>query len=307
MLLAGAALALVALPLMFEVIPNDLDRFRVILRAMRTMKPDIIVLGDSRAASGIDARQLSNEIAGHPLALNLSTHGTTLDHVLLLMQEVPESTRVVVLLVGRDRFVATSLNQVPFNALYMYGYRPNGWTLSGIADAFGVEASRQMARPRLAQVAASRWTVRQAADMMVYDAMRGQASRIRERDDLYFPMRYDQRLDPARFAAAVSILRRDVPNAPVSSAARKLLQAIALAASRKHQRLLLVFTPTDPVIFGSGKASQAVTSARSIPNMTVLDASTLLADAEFADPVHPTPAGARKLTSFVAKGVGDLR
>lgn len=305
-LIAGAALGIAVMPSLFAILPNDLERYRTILHALATTNPRIVVFGDSRGAAGIDCRQLTSEIEGHPLALNLSAHGVGLPDVLLLMQEVPASARLVVVVMGRDRFAVNQFPDLSYNVLFMYGYRPDADTRRDIGDAFGAEEGRRIDRPPIAEILASRWTVRQAADMLVRDAMRGRKARLSERDDLFLPIIYERRLDRRRFAAALSLLRREsITHASMDSTSQILLRRIARTAARKHQRVLLVLAPADPGALDRQPLSP-FSDPKSIANVSVLDATSLLGDTDFADPLHPTPAGARKLTSFVARGIEAL-
>jgi hypothetical protein len=306
LVLAGAALALLALPRLFAIVPNDYGRYRVVVRTLKApgVDPGIIILGDSRGASGLDARQLTRELAGHPLALNLCVPAMHLDDVLMLMQDLPSSARRLVIVIGRDSLVSGNFTPAAYNVMFMAGFRPNDRTIRLMAASFGAEAEREMQRGPLEQTLSSRWVIRHLADRLLYDAFRGRASETRERNDLFFPMPFERRLDPSRFSAAVSILRSGHPSPILSPPSRKLIEAIADSATRAHRRVILVIAPADPRV--TGPAPLPTIAIPHLPSLTVVDAESLLNDSDFADPLHPLTSGARKLTILVAQGIGEL-
>ena len=77
-------------------IPNDLQRTSVILRALKSRRPAVVVFGDSVIMNGVDAAIISAQLPGSPQVLNLSSTGQTLAESYLYYQELPRSVQTVV-------------------------------------------------------------------------------------------------------------------------------------------------------------------------------------------------------------------
>lgn len=275
MLLLGAALALAALPSFFRLLPNDLERYHTILQELATTQCDVVVFGDSRGEA--DIRNLKN-------AVNASAHGVTLAEVRMFMQAVPASVKTIVIVLGRDRLSFEFFPRISYNAIAMYGLRPNDETRRDLADAFG---SAAIDRTSFAHVLESRWTIKQSLDLL-----------------LHGPDAPPQRLSEERFRRAAALVKYDIIAAgTLDAAGHKLLAQIGRVAAARHQRVLLVVPPLHPAVL-NGRTPAPLAP---IPNVDVLDATTGFDDADFADPLHLTPAGAEKLTTLVAQRIEAMR
>ena len=104
----GLALCLAAMPALFGVLPSDLWRTGHLLRALEgdAASPEIVVLGNSVVMAGIDARQLSEGLAGRPLVYNLASGAQAPAESFLYYQELPPGVRVIVQVVSADALQA---------------------------------------------------------------------------------------------------------------------------------------------------------------------------------------------------------
>jgi hypothetical protein len=80
---------------------------------------------------------------------------------------------------------------------------------------------------------------------------------------------------------------------------------VCLRKARRGARLVFVLVPLHPRAIPPDHLIRAAVFAQFAKSVgvEVIDATTLLDDAGFIDPVHPSREAARKVTSFVARGL----
>jgi hypothetical protein len=161
--IAGAAVALVLMPRIVRVSPDDTARFCTILDVLHSPRtPPLIVFGDSAGLFGIDARLLGG--------WNLCSPAQTIGEGFLLQQELPASVNVVVHLVSPsmlDRNDAVDPDH--YNALRLCGYTPRADARATIARVFRFELDVHRLEDRLK----GRRHVRAAIEGFARDVLRG--------------------------------------------------------------------------------------------------------------------------------------
>lgn len=304
--LAGAAAALAALPAIFAGLPNDHARYRTIVRLLSTTRPEIVVFGDSRGEAAVDARILTRELPGHPLAFNLCTPAQRLTETLLLADALPESVRVEVIVIGRD-----SLQRAPFladnayNALFMYGYRPSLRVRAALVAAAGRGRTEAIERSSFAEVVSARWTVRQALDIGLYQVLH--PGMEREREDPFFPSTYGERVHPEVAAERLSNLGGLDPGKPPDPINVRLLREIAREARRHRRRVLLVLAPIHPALIVRGPQAAVSSAVPGASDVEVLDLTAGFPAGDFSDPLHLLSSGAPRVTSAIAQAIAGAR
>jgi hypothetical protein len=135
----GVAAGLALLLPIFKKVPNDLSRIETVLTALRSAPPPtIVIFGDSRAESSIDAGQLSRELPGEPLAYNLGWHAQRFDHSFILLEELPATVKVVIEMISlEDLAQETPGDPRVYRAMRSYGARPTESMISIMERAFG--------------------------------------------------------------------------------------------------------------------------------------------------------------------------
>ena len=305
----GVAAGLVAVPVAFRRIPNDLSRVATVLQALRDT-PEVIVLGDSRAEASVDARRLSSELPGRPRAFNLAWHAQRFAHSFAIALRAPHSARIVVILVSlQDLSDSFAGDPRVWGAMRTYGYEPDSSIVDTMTAAFGSDTPRTLTVSRLRANFDARWGVRQFADT----AMRGVARRdlrlAREREDLHFPTAYTQRLPAERFDAMLSVMPAQLAPRAVSVPKERLLVRLGEAGRERNLRIVLVVAATHPSLMVVDH-EQRIASLRvfvSRNGLEVIDGSAWLADEDFVDPLHASADGARKFTSALAAALGSHR
>ena len=160
---AGAAAALVLMPRIVRVSPDDTARLCTILDALHAPRtPPLVVFGDSAGMFGVDARLLGGS--------NLCSPAQTIGESFLLQQELPASVNVVVHLVTPtmlDRNDAVDPDH--YNAMRLCGYTPRADTRAAIARVFRFDLDVRPLHDRLH----GRRHVRAAIEGFARDVLRG--------------------------------------------------------------------------------------------------------------------------------------
>ncbi len=255
----------------------------------------MVVFGDSRAEAGVDASRLS------PLAHNLSSHSQTLAQAYLFYQELPDSVRVIIQIVTPQQLGSpAAFDTHVYNAMYMYGYRPTEETKRTLTGAFGMVPD--LAVSDTGQRLEARWPLRQVLESWLRHTVRRDLMLTREQDDLFFPTAYTARISKLSFEKGIQLLQDRPTPARIAPQQRRILTAMAVAAKSSSRRLLLVVAPVHPRSIGPSSA-QFANEVRRFANENGVgsaDATNLLDDGQFVDPLHANQRGAQKLTSFIA-------
>ena len=294
-MIVGAIGAVALLPSIFLRLPHDLVRTKTILRALTIGKARMVVFGDSRAEAGVDASRLS------PLAFNLSSHSQTLAQAYLFCQELPDSVRVIIQIVTPQQLGSpAAFDTNVYNTMYMYGYRPTEETKRTLTGAFGMLPD--LALSDAGQRLEARWPLRQVLESWLRHRVRRDLTLTREQDDLFFPTAYTARISKLSFEKGIQLLRDRPTPVRIAPQQRRILTAMAVAAKSSSRRLLLVVAPVHPRAIGPSSAQFANEVHRFAKENGVwsADATSLLDDGQFVDPLHANQRGAQKLTSFIA-------
>jgi len=190
MILVGVGLALLAAPALFKIVPTDLSRTAVLLQTLQDPpgEPEYVVFGNSVIMQGIDTNELSTYLKGDPLGYNLSSTGQNLLESALYYQELPDSVNTVIQFVQPDLMTGgPMIEPQKYNALYMYGYRPDADTRNLITSVFHTPGEKLLNIGYFEHAFDSRWAVRQAIDTFVRNTVRSDMTLDVARDDLFFP------------------------------------------------------------------------------------------------------------------------
>ncbi len=315
-ILFGVGLALTLSGWIFEKAPSDLRRTSVLLEALAdpSIQPSYVVLGNSVVMSGIDTRLLSERIPGNPLGLNLATTGQNPVDSYLYYQNLPDDLQLVVQFT-LPRFAANrdSIEPQKFNAMYMYGYRPDPTTQIRLGDIFGDETLAILQRSELRQRFESRWAIQQTADNFVRSLVRKDLKFETYTFDLYFPNSGAKRIPESQMERALN-MRYNVSAHGYPYTAEK--SAFFVEAARRvkdsGKDFALVISPLHPSVH-QRSGEQWYSEVREFfyglsrnGNFAVIDAMDAVPEEHFVDALHLSEAGAKVLTEFVAKEIRRL-
>lgn len=301
----GAAAGLFLLLPAFRAVPNDLSRIATVLDAVRHAPPPaIVVFGDSRTESAVDAAQLTRELPGRPLAYNLAWHAQSLEHAFVLHDELPDSVNTVIVVVGlQDLAQATAVDSRIYRAMRAYGSTPSVKTLAVLERAFGRDVSQPWRMSAIAVRWDARWGVQRVFDTGLRYLARRDLMFERERRDLFFPTAYTTRLDATRFDRRFETGVTKVPGTAVSSGKALLLHELGSMSRRRAIRIVLVLPAVRPrgMLPDYDRRVRDLVELGKAEGVEIVDLTRLLPDEDFVDDVHTTTAGARKFTAAIAE------
>jgi hypothetical protein len=317
----GVGLAVAASSWVFEVAPNDLRRTKVLLDALsdESNKPQFVVMGNSVVMSGIDTDHMGELLALDEPGYNLATTGQNPVDSFLYYQNLPDSVELIVqfstarFAVGRD-----AIETQKYNAMYMYGYRPDERTKAYLEEVFDDRVEDIFAMSGLEHRFLSRWAIKQAADNWVRQLARADLSFEASTYDLYSPNNGARRLsDDLMERALLRSYPRDI-SVDMSFGYRPnrekidfYSQAGRLAADRNID-FVLAISPLHPKVhelygeawFADMRAFFA--EAGKVGDFPVIDATDAIADEYFVDALHLSEAGAVVLSKFIAAEIQRL-
>lgn len=306
--IAGALSGVSAMPVVFRFARTEASRIETVMRALlRSPAPPVVVTGDSVVMYGIDGRLLSQELGlGQPV-WNLGTPGQDLAEVLIVADALPASVKTLVVGLTSE---SLDIQPVDFDAdLYssyvMSGYRPS-------ADAMAI-ASRMSGRGLLAKfkepwwrnVIRSRWVLRASVDHFLRVHVRRDLTIDFAQTELDQPVTGARVMEPDEKRRSLEGLRSRKRFAPTADRSAVLLRINELLA-RRGQRLIVVLVPDHPRLRARSDPHFYEQRERWLMRMrreglVVEDFHDLLSEEELFDHVHPTVAGARRLTQALAQ------
>lgn len=310
-LLIGAALAAALMPTLVRNAPTDIARIPHLLAALEKpgAAPEVIVLGNSVAMCGIDAKALSKDVADSPLAWNFASTGQTLLESTLFGQVLPASTRTVVLFVThRELTTRDTLVPSKWNAFYLAGLRIEEGNKKAFVAAYP-ELEPLLSEGELEQRFRGRWVVPRIVDGGMRQLFRRDLTLSRATYDLFFPQPYTRALKGEKRERALArfLGREQELGYEVDGRRAELLARFTADLVAEGRDVLVVSPPVHPEIAAARGRSLPVDTRTFLSRLGErrgirwLDASTLLGDDEFIDDVHPTGEGALRLTARVAR------
>ena len=309
-ILIGAACAAALMPTLVRRAPTDIARIPHLLDALGRPDsvPEVVVLGNSVAMCGVDAKRLSGALPGNPLSFNFASTGQTILESKLFVQALPESVHTVVLFLTHRELVShNDLDASKYNAFFMGGFRLSDDNRSEIERGYP-HLAPLFAEGEFAQRFRARWVVPRIIDGGIRQLMRADLALEHATKDLYFPQPYTKRISEAKLETSLErFLARDRElGLTIPQERLEILGTILADLSASGRRTLLVSPPVHPRIALARQQPLPETTIEVLRSLTSgdpiewLDASSLLDSSEFIDDVHPTTEGAIRLTQLIA-------
>lgn len=308
--LAGAAAALALTEPLYRLLPNDMKRISVLLDALgdESEKPEILLFGNSVSMAGADMRQISSALPGQPTAWNFASTGQSPLESYLHFQNIPPETRLVISVFG----IETIANEAPldsqkYNAFYMLGYRPDDRTRAKMAELLGPDTATLFTKSGLQQRFESRWVIRQLLDWLARGSLRDDLQLDRSTYDLFFPSTGAERLPERLFARDLRLRFQPTTGLYRPNPGKvALLGEMAARLRSQGTELVLVLMPQHPAMCESqtpgycpGAESFYEEFAES-NDLPILNAMNVVPEPLYTDGVHPSEAGAKIFSSWLA-------
>lgn len=313
-LVLGALAAASLMPSLVRNAPTEVARIPHLLSALNDEDPtpEVVVLGNSIAMCGVDAKTLSAGLAGTPLAYNLASTGQTALEAQLFAQALPDSVEEVILFVThRELVTGDTLDASKYNAFYLGGLEASAENRAAFVEAYP-DLAPLLAENAFEQRFRGRWAIRRLIDGGMRQLLRRDLALERANRDLFFPQPYTKRLsDEKREQAIARFLEREAELGDrVNEERAWLIDRLVRGLVASDRRVLVVSPPVHPSIRAARSAAippdtrDFLASLDTITGAAWLDASTLLDDNAYIDDVHPTSEGAALLTGRIADAMG---
>lgn len=324
----GALTAAAVMPKVFTRIETDLERTKFLLKSVREIKagtlpaPDMVVLGNSVTMNGVDTAMVAQGLPGNPLVYNFSSTGQSVAEGYLYLQELPEKTKSVVLVVSPGNLETDVMPpQDVYNTFYMQGYRPSQKTLATLRGVYTDEITSSKewlataAKPEflsegeLQQRFHARWAISQMPDTELRKKIRKDLETGKSIKSLTYPAPYTKRIPDASFEKLLPTYnkpRKSKEFAPLATQI-KLINDIAAEAKASGRSFRVVLAPMHPrrLSFAGPDFVSSMhrwgASNPFGPDVPVLDLSESLTDAQYIDVVHPSREGAEILSRAIGE------
>ena len=311
-ILLGIVVAILLAPTVFKAVPTDLARTNVLLTTLSSgeHQPKYVVFGNSVVMQGIDTRILSKYMQGEPVGYNLSSTGQNLLESALYYQELPDSVDTIVQVVYPKLLMAAEMiNLQKYNAMYMFGYRPDEETRQMMYEVYVSKPENLLGRSTVDQYFISRWAARQTIDTAVRNRVRSDMTLDAARNDLFFPSSRGDAMTPAKLELDLiraSATIREKPFTIYQSPERQI-QAMADFAKRTGRRFVLISSPLhpeaqkyeDPAFRADANAWFKEFARRN--DILYIDTINYLPADLFIDGLHPSEQGAEILSRHIGE------
>lgn len=313
--LGGALLAHLSVPSLFASTRTQTTRLKYVLGALQDSdRPArVVALGNSVVMNGIDARLLSELAPSRAeTAWNLASPGQSLILTRLLLQEIPDGTRAVIVGVTVNDLTteAQGVQSGAYQALQMYGYRAEPDALSDCRRAASAETWLLLDTPEWRTPFEARWVARSVIDEGARRLLRRNLDLDRRDRDLYFPTPYTRRVSDRVLDHSVQRHFEPRDRCAFTPQTTGLLRSMRRVADRRGFDLLFVLMPEHPRwadYTGDGFYGDLALSLGELADLTIVDAHALLNADQFVDHLHPSQAGAALVTRRIASRLVDQR
>jgi len=314
--IAGVCLSVGFLPSLFEFLPNELARTKNLLHAVHGATeplPEIVVLGNSIAMNGVDAKRLSNDLTGSPVVWNLSSTGQLLIESTLIADELPETVNAVLLTVFTNDLVkeASEVPKSKLIAYLQYGYQPSKPTLNTILKFGSPEVVDIFTKSKWQIALDSRWAIRSAIDISGRSLLRKDLNLSNAETNLFYPTPFtrQQSSDAIESVIARSFPKLTAKQGRLSETYAQLLEALVAQLAERNIAFYIAVLPEHPMLRKrkeDGFYEQLLEDLNRLCEKThvpVFSFISLLDDSQFIDHIHPNPEGAKILTAAMAREV----
>ncbi|MGH7803822.1 MAG: hypothetical protein ACREQJ_05700, partial [Candidatus Binatia bacterium] len=309
-LVCGAAIAHAVMPHVFRAFPLASIGVETAVSALRDeAAPDIVLFGSSITASGVDPQALSRGLSGNPRVYNLASPAQTLAESVLIGQDLPKSTRVVVQELSPWELVTVN----PFapnklNAYFSFGYQPTERTIDILGEVFGESMVLTLRSSEAMHTFRSRWVVSRLLDASFWLNLNNQLEMEETLRDVSFFAAEQGRVDDRVMAILVSKWAGmfSDPKPEIFARKRRLMELTVGELGISGRKVLVYVPPIHPQIRAriSMPFSEWLDALLETAREAGADTINLAADeseSEFHDALHLSAAAAARTTQALAR------
>ena len=277
----------VTAPYVYKLFPNDYSRIGIILDALktRTVTPEIVVFGNSKAMSGVDANMIQEHLSGNPETYNFSSVGQSIGESLLFYPMLPDDTKAVIQCFKLEEFTQPLVfNEPAIIALKMGKYPMNEDIKQLLPKAFW----EKLDRPDVYYNFKSRQTV--------------SSGLIR-----FLRLHLDK---APNYQTIIQMLEKEdyswADDFSISEECKDLLIKANDYLERKNVKLYIAIISHAPDVKGLSSEKQEKIIGKlqeELPQLKFIDCRKSLTSDDFYDPLHPNKKGAEKISTIISTAV----
>lgn len=289
-------------PVVYKALPNDYVRTGIILSHIKdeNASPDVVILGNSRGMSGVNAELLS-ELTGFSVE-NYCSPSQSLAESALYYDRLPKSVKFIIQCIDEKEFSEKAMHlTVPAKVAFsMSNYRPGEFERSFLSD----EDLNELERSRIVRNFKARSAYKTGISNLIVrmlddDAPSGQIK------DLKYPYMYPS--DHSKtYDRDLEHLKQWIPSAnhvySVSEDLSSFCCDIYQHMSTKGIKIIYAIMPNCPDLGWPDEVSKNFVKnvGETLRDCTVVDIFTLVPSNGFYDPLHPNREGAKIITREIS-------
>ena len=310
--LVAATLAVLALniftPVVYKSLPNDYVRTGIILDHIndKASTPEVVVLGNSRGMSGIDAGLLS-DITNLSVE-NYCSPSQSLIESALYYDRLPSSVKVVIQCIDEKEFTDNAMRMtVPAKVAFaMSNYSVGSFERSILQD----EDLSELEHSRIVRNFKARSSYKTGVSNLLVRLLDDDAPSDQIKD-LKYPYMYPS--DHSKtYDRDLDHLRQWIPSStnifPVSENLSLFCHKLVDHMSNKGVEIIFVIMPNCPDLEWPDEASEHFVEhvRETLGNSPVIDMFTKVPSSGFYDPLHPNREGSKIITTELADAVTNI-
>jgi hypothetical protein len=285
----------------YALLPNDYSRIEVLLSTLKDpeKKPAVVVFGDSRSVFGIDAKTISANMPGHPLAFNMASVGQATQEGAHYFSMLPSSVKHVIQCMPYEEFMIKdiSLSDDKTLAMRMYGYTIDKQTekiVDTVNPYFYKNKNYISYQARVVIKSAIHNYVRNVLDDEKFSD---------NFHDIYFPNVFTTERHP-HYPFNNPMLNNDSLHAAADMCALiGRLNTYCKSRGIKYHYVLMPLNPDVEVSIPAAHDRYIKEIKEKLPDLDLIDLSGALDNSEFYDGIHPNKKGAEKLSAIIARNI----
>lgn len=313
-LITGAAVAYGLTPMAYRYAGFELNRMYYIYENLHSTSqklPEIVVLGDSVTMNGVDCRQLTEELKGHPVAWNLASSGLLVPEAMMIIEELPSSVKTIIFGVMLDMAVKPP-PEFTFDRISAYklsGFKVTDEMANVLAENGLKKTAIDMKRSYWVNIFEARTAILDSINTYCRQWLRKDLTLETALKDVFYPRTYAAHIpkDVLMMLADKNYMHWTSQMGRIDPANLKLYCFLGQMAREKGCRFIMLIMPERPLRKEWNEPDFYKNVNLSIKDFTaqtgfeVWDCKDLLPEEYFVDHVHPDPEGAKILTEFVGK------
>ena len=286
----------------FKFLPNDYSRHKTIIETLKnkSLSPEILVFGDSKAMFGVNAKTISNNVKNTPLAFNLSSPAQSASEGSYFFSKLPTSTKHIIHCIDYSEFSYGILSLEKQVALSMRFY---GFEADSLMKEYIDTLNPVFFESDLEILYEARNMLRTALHNEIRKVMDNEPLNENLFHDIYFPHTYVLNRHP------------NYPNYPVEFDYNKMnisnekinfILKIDKFLQKRGIKYHLIIMPINPDLYQLNNAvhNLNITKIKElIPKVDIVDLTGFLNNIDFYDGYHPNKSGAEKLSKEISKHI----